>query len=87
MAVHRVVSPAPQPKPVNRLRGERRDVSFLRSDSRCRRYVSDLSNVSPRYLDSEQKGRVSLMKLFNLTFSFVVVKVEGCQHRFCSAEL
>ena len=42
------------------------DVSFLRSDSRCRRYVSDLSNVTPRYLGSEQKGRVSLLKL---TFS------------------
>jgi len=41
-------------------------VSFLRSDSRCRRYVSDLSNVTPRYLGSEQLGRFSLLKL---TFS------------------
>ena len=24
---------------------------------------------------------------FQLTFSFLVVKVEGCRHRFCSAEL
>ena len=23
---------------------------------------------------------------FNLTFSFLVVEVEGCRHRFCSAE-
>jgi len=63
VAVHRVVAPEPQPKAENRLRGERRDVSFLRSDSRCWRYVSDLSNVTPRYLGSEQKGRVSLLKL------------------------
>ena len=34
-----------------------------RSDSRCRRYVSDLSNITPRYLGSEQKGRVSWVKL------------------------
>ena len=40
-----------------------RDVNFLRSDSRCRQYVSDLSNVTPRYLGLEQKGRVSLLKL------------------------
>ena len=37
-----------------------RDVNFLRSDSRCRRYVSDLSNCTPRYLGSEQEGYVSL---------------------------
>ena len=47
-------------------RSATRDVSFLRSDSRCRRYVRDLSNVTPRYLGSEQKGRVSLLML---TFS------------------
>jgi len=32
----------------------------------CRRFVSDLSNVTPRYLGSEQRGRISLLKL---TFS------------------
>ena len=36
------------------------------SDSRCRRYVGDLSNVTPRYLGSEQKSRISLLRL---TFS------------------
>jgi len=61
MAVRKVVAPAPQPEPANRLRSATRDVSFLRSDSRCRRYVSDLSNVTPRYLGSEQKSRVSLL--------------------------
>ena len=39
---------------------------FLRSDSSCRRYVSDLSNVNPRYLGSEQKSTVLL---FYFTFS------------------
>ena len=63
MAVRRVVAPAPQLEPASHLRSATRDVSFLRSDSRCRRYVSDLSNVTPRYLGSEQKGRVSLLYL------------------------
>jgi len=63
--IRRVVTAAPQPEPVSRLRSATRGVSFLRSDSRCRRYVRDLSNVSPRNLGSEQKGRVSLF----LTFS------------------
>ena len=66
VAICRVVVPAPQPEPASHLKSATRDVSFLRSDSRCRRYVSDLSNVTPRYLGSEQKGRVLLLKL---TFS------------------
>ena len=61
-----VVAPAPQPEPASRLRSATLDVSFLRSDSRCRRYVSDMFNVAPRYLGSEQKSRVSVLKL---TFS------------------
>jgi len=63
VAVRNVVASAPQPEPANRLRSGTRDVSFLRSNSRCRGYVSDLSNVTPRYLGSEQKGSVSLLKL------------------------
>jgi len=64
VAVHRVLAPpAPQPEPASQLRRAARDISFLRSDWRCQRYVSDLSNVTPRYLGSEQKGRVSLLKL------------------------
>ena len=59
VAVCNVVAPAPQPEPASRLRSATRDVSFLQSDSRCWQYVSDLSNVTSRYLDSE-KGRVSL---------------------------
>ena len=63
MAVRNVVATAPQPEPASCLRSATRDVSFLRSGSRYRRYVSDLSNVTLRYLVSEQKGRVSLFKL------------------------
>jgi len=66
VAVHNVVAPAPLPEPASHLRSATRNVSCLRSDSRCRRYVSDLSNVTPRYLGSEQKGIVVLLKL---TFS------------------
>jgi len=36
---------------------------ILQSDSRCHRYVRDLSNVTPWYLGSEQKSRVSLLYL------------------------
>jgi len=39
------------------------DIRFLRSDSRCWQYVSDLSNVTPRYLGSEQKDKVLLLYL------------------------
>jgi len=48
VAIRRVVAPAPQPEPASRPRSATRDVSFLRNDARCRRYVSDLSNVAPR---------------------------------------
>ena len=43
MAVHNVVAPAPIPEPARRLKSAVRDVNFLRSDSRCRRYLSVLS--------------------------------------------
>ena len=66
MAIRNVVAPTPQPEPASRLRRTTRDVSFLRSDSRCQWYVSDLSSITLRYLGSEQKGRVSLL---HLTFS------------------
>jgi len=63
VAVRKVVAPAPHLEPARHLRSATCDVSFLRSDSRCRRYVSDLSIVTPRYLGSEQRGMVSLLKL------------------------
>jgi len=63
VAIRRVVATETQPAPASRLRSATRDVSFLRSDSRCRRYVSDLSNVTPRYLGSEQTGGASLLYL------------------------
>ena len=59
----RVAAPAPQLEPASRLRSVEHDVSFLRSDLRCWRYVSDLSNVTLRYLGSEQKSRVVLLYL------------------------
>ena len=55
VAVHRVVAPAPQPEPASCLRSMTCDVSFLQSDSRCWQYVSDLPNVTPRYLGFEQR--------------------------------
>jgi len=56
VAVRNVVASAPQLEPASRLRSATRDVSFLRNDSRCRRYVSDLSNVTPRYLGWSRRG-------------------------------
>jgi len=85
----RAVAPAPQPEAASRLRSATRDVSFLRSDSRCRRYVRDLSYVTPRYLGSEKKAGFRCWSWLRaqLTFSFVDVKMEGCRHRFCNAAL
>ena len=45
VAVRNVVTPASQPEPASRLKSAMHDVNFLRSDSRCRRYVSDLSSI------------------------------------------
>ena len=87
LALHNVVVPAPQPEPASRLRSATRDVSFLGSCSRCRRYVSDQSNNTPRYLGSEQKGRISLLQL---TFSSRLASLSRCKTPdtvFCSAEL
>jgi len=55
-----------QPAPESRFRIATHDESYLRSDLRWRRYVSDLSKVTPWYLGSEQKDRVLLLRL---TFS------------------
>ena len=57
VAVRNVVAPAPQVDPASRLRSPTRVVSFLRSDSKCRRNVSALSNFMPRYVGSAQYGR------------------------------
>ena len=78
-----------QPDPANHLMSVTlmHHVSFLRSDSRCQRYVSNLSDVTSRYLGLEQKDRVLLLWLtFSSGFAFLVVEVEDCQHHFCSAE-
>ena len=62
VAIRILVAPAPQPEPASHL-----DVSFSWSDSRCLRYVSDLSNFTPRKLDWEQKGRIFLLYLTSLS--------------------
>ena len=55
VAVRNVVAPTPQPEPASRLKSATRDVSFLWSDTRCRRYVSDPSNVTPRQGRNQRK--------------------------------
>ena len=61
VAVRNVVDPEPQPEPPSHIKSATRDVSLLRNDSRCRWYVSVLSNATLAYLGSEQKGKVSLL--------------------------
>jgi len=46
VAVRNVIYPAPQLEPAIRLKRAKCDVRFLLIDSRCRRYMSALSNVS-----------------------------------------
>jgi len=78
VAIRNVVAPAPQPEPTSRLRSATRDVSFLRSDLRCRRYVSELFNVTDVFgLGAEEHGFVVEVE-FHLSFKFHAVKVEGC---------
>jgi len=72
VAIRRVFAVAPQPEPASHLRSATRDVNFLRSDSRCRQYVSDLSNVTPSYLGLEQKGRVSLLSFSSRLVSLLL---------------
>ena len=53
-----------------------------------RRYVSVLSNATARYLGSERKGRASLLKLtYSSHLASLLLRLEDCRHRFCSAEL
>ena len=85
MAVHNVVVPAPQQETASCCRSVTCDVSFLRSGSRCQRCASDLSNVTLRYLGSEQKGVVEVD--IQLALSFLFVEMEDCRRRFRGAEL
>jgi len=63
-AIRNVVALAPQPEPASRLRSATRDVSFLRSDSRCRRYVSDRPvERCSKVFGLGVEGRVSLLQL------------------------
>ena len=61
MAVRNVVAATPHPEPARRLKSATRGVNFLPSDLNCRRYVSVLPNVTPRYVGSEKNGRASLL--------------------------
>jgi len=54
VAISSIVAPAFHPEPASHLKSTTHDVSFLRSDSRCQQYMSDLSNVTTRYLCSGQ---------------------------------
>ena len=85
-----IVAPVAQPEQASRLKSATRDVNFLRSDSRCRRYVSVLSKRLVQgscywevfELGAKGQGFVVVVD-FQLTFSFLV-EVEDCQHSFCS---
>jgi len=60
VAIRTVVARASRPAPASRLKSGTHNVSFLPSDSRCRRYVS---NVTPRFLGLQHKGGVLLLLL------------------------
>jgi len=74
VALRNVVAPAPQPEPANGLKSAKGDVNFFRSDSRCRRYVSALFNVTPRYVGSEQKGRALLWLNFSSRLASLLLR-------------
>jgi len=91
VAVRNVGAPTPQSELASRLRSAMRDVSNLQSHSGCRRYVSDRSRSVQGYSEvfgfgTEAQAFIFVVD-FQLTFSFLVVKMQSCRHRFCSAEL
>ena len=56
VAVFKVMAPALQLASARRLIKKTLEVSFLRSDFKCRRYVSNLSSVTPSYFGIAQKS-------------------------------
>ena len=56
VAVRRTEAPASQVVPASRLIDETLELSFLRSDSKCRLYVRDLSSAMPSYLGVLENG-------------------------------
>jgi len=88
VAVRSVVSPAPQPEPASRLK-ER--------DAWCQLLAKWLTVLTIRERPVQRYSEVFGLGVegqgfvvevdFQLTFSFLVVKMEECRHRFCSTEL
>jgi len=74
VVIHSVVAPAPQPELANRLMSTKCDVNFLRIDSRCRRYVSVLSSVIPRFgFGAKRQGFVVVVD-FQLTLASLLLR-------------
>ena len=82
VAIRNIVAPAPQPEPAMRLKSTTRDVKFLRSDSRCQRYVSDqqwelypkIGNCGPQAHVSSWTGLLALvyaMHIFRMFLMFL----------------
>ena len=87
VAPHKVMAPAPQLAPTKQLINETLEVSLLRSDSKCRRYMSDLSESSQDILVLHRKAVGCYFGNLYFTFCFPVIEVEGRRHRFEFAEL
>ena len=84
MAVRKVVALAPQPKPAKRLKSATRGVSFCEVLAIRERPVQRYSEVFA--LEAKWQGCVVVVDI-QLTLSFLVVEMEDCRHRFCSAEV
>jgi len=83
-----VVAPAPQPEPASCHRSATRDVSFSQSEVRCQKIRKQPVQRYSEVFELGAKGQGFVIEVdFHLTFSFLVVNVEGCRHHFCSAEL
>jgi len=69
VAVRNIVAPALQPEPASRLKSVTRNVSFLRSDARCRLYVGELCNATPRHGRPQNFFQGGAKSTFCLSFS------------------
>ena len=59
VTVRNVIALGAQPEPPSRFNSATSDVSFLRIDSKCWRYVSDVCDITLRHLGSDEKGSMT----------------------------
>ena len=74
VAIRNDLVPAPQLDPARRLKRRTCVVNFLQSHSRCRRYVSDLSNLMMDKLAQQRRAGCDLRQLPSSRVAFLLYR-------------